>query len=106
MAGRRANGEGTAYQRKDGRWEAAGYVATASGGSTTRSPPTPLPGGDHPFPVPATAGCVCLCCRQRCRQTPPHHHTHKSTARRTTRSTACAKFRKPPYRRNASTPTM
>lgn len=22
----RANGEGTIYQRKDGRWEAAGYV--------------------------------------------------------------------------------
>lgn len=33
MGGRRANGEGTVYQRKDGRWEAAGYVATADGGS-------------------------------------------------------------------------
>jgi integrase len=33
MTGRRANGEGTVYQRKDGRWEAAGYVMTASGGS-------------------------------------------------------------------------
>ncbi|MFE9454567.1 tyrosine-type recombinase/integrase [Streptomyces sp. NPDC006739] len=27
----RANGEGTIYQRKDGRWEAAGYVLTADG---------------------------------------------------------------------------
>ncbi|THA25093.1 site-specific integrase [Streptomyces sp. RKND-216] len=27
----RANGEGTVYQRKDGRWEAAGYVLTADG---------------------------------------------------------------------------
>ncbi|MCK1823109.1 site-specific integrase [Streptomyces sp. XM83C] len=27
----RANGEGTVYQRKDGRWEAAGYVLTTSG---------------------------------------------------------------------------
>ncbi len=25
----RANGDGTVYQRKDGRWEAAGYVLTA-----------------------------------------------------------------------------
>lgn len=33
MGGRRANGEGTVYQRKDGRWEAAGYVVTADGGS-------------------------------------------------------------------------
>ncbi|MEV6491496.1 site-specific integrase [Actinoplanes sp. NPDC051633] len=28
---RRANGEGTVYQRKDGRWEAAAYVLTADG---------------------------------------------------------------------------
>lgn len=28
----RANGEGTIYQRKDGRWEAAGYVLAADGG--------------------------------------------------------------------------
>ncbi|GAA3778165.1 hypothetical protein GCM10022206_16340 [Streptomyces chiangmaiensis] len=27
----RANGEGTVYQRKDGRWEAAGYVLTTNG---------------------------------------------------------------------------
>ncbi|MEV6738550.1 tyrosine-type recombinase/integrase [Streptomyces sp. NPDC051104] len=27
----RANGEGTIYQRKDGRWEAAGYVLTTDG---------------------------------------------------------------------------
>ncbi|MFG2474274.1 tyrosine-type recombinase/integrase [Streptomyces fagopyri] len=27
----RANGEGTIYQRKDGRWEAAGYVLTTNG---------------------------------------------------------------------------
>jgi integrase len=27
----RANGEGTIYQRKDGRWEAAGYVLSANG---------------------------------------------------------------------------
>ncbi|CAL9496653.1 hypothetical protein SUDANB37_03373 [Streptomyces sp. enrichment culture] len=27
----RANGEGTVYQRKDGRWEAAGYVLAANG---------------------------------------------------------------------------
>lgn len=31
MARRRANGEGTIYQRKDGRWEAAVYVLTSSG---------------------------------------------------------------------------
>jgi integrase len=29
--GRRANGEGTVYQRKDGRWEAAAYVLTPDG---------------------------------------------------------------------------
>ncbi|MER6091732.1 tyrosine-type recombinase/integrase [Streptomyces bluensis] len=29
----RANGEGTIYQRKDGRWEAAGYVLAADGTS-------------------------------------------------------------------------
>lgn len=34
MAGRkRANGEGTIYQRADGRWEGAGYVLTADGAS-------------------------------------------------------------------------
>lgn len=34
MAGRkRANGEGTVYQRADGRWEGAGYVLTADGAS-------------------------------------------------------------------------
>ncbi len=27
----RANGEGTIYQRRDGRWEAAGYVLAADG---------------------------------------------------------------------------
>ncbi|MGR6971423.1 tyrosine-type recombinase/integrase [Streptomyces cynarae] len=31
MARRNANGEGTIYQRKDGRWEAAVYVLTTSG---------------------------------------------------------------------------
>lgn len=31
MAGRRANGEGTIYRRKDGRYEAAAYFLTASG---------------------------------------------------------------------------
>ncbi|SRR6266536_2421763 len=34
MAGRkRANGEGTVYQRADGRWEGAGYVLAADGSS-------------------------------------------------------------------------
>ena len=34
MAGRkRANGEGTIYQRSDGRWEGAGYVLTTDGAS-------------------------------------------------------------------------
>jgi integrase len=33
MGRQRANGEGTVYQRKDGRWEAAGYVTTTTGGS-------------------------------------------------------------------------
>ncbi|MDM4721026.1 tyrosine-type recombinase/integrase [Micromonospora sp. WMMA1363] len=34
MAGRkRANGEGTVYQRADGRWEGAGYVQAADGSS-------------------------------------------------------------------------
>jgi integrase len=28
---RRINGEGTIYQRKDGRWEAATYVLTSGG---------------------------------------------------------------------------
>ena len=32
MAHRRVNGEGTIYRRKDGRYEAAAYVPTASGG--------------------------------------------------------------------------
>jgi integrase len=31
MAKRRANGEGTIYQRKDGRWEAAAYVLVPDG---------------------------------------------------------------------------
>ncbi|MDO3645653.1 tyrosine-type recombinase/integrase [Nocardia mangyaensis] len=31
MTGRRTNGEGTLYQRKDGRWEGAAYLTTASG---------------------------------------------------------------------------
>ena len=31
MAARRANGEGTIYKRKDGRYEAAAYFATSSG---------------------------------------------------------------------------
>src|SRR6266567_1452596 len=33
MAGRNANGEGTIYKRKDGRWEAAKNLTTISGGS-------------------------------------------------------------------------
>ncbi|WP_034088721.1 tyrosine-type recombinase/integrase [Streptacidiphilus albus] len=33
MAKQRSNGEGTVYQRKDGRWEAAGYVLVADGTS-------------------------------------------------------------------------
>jgi integrase len=33
MAGKRANGEGTIYQRKDGRWEGAAYVLTSAGRS-------------------------------------------------------------------------
>src|ERR1700685_292882 len=32
MAHRRVNGEGTIYRRRDGRYEAAVYVPTASGG--------------------------------------------------------------------------
>ncbi|RIU26188.1 tyrosine-type recombinase/integrase [Mycobacteroides abscessus] len=31
MSGRRAVGEGTVYRRKDGRWEAAAYLPTATG---------------------------------------------------------------------------
>ncbi len=31
MTGKRTNGEGTIYRRKDGRYEAAAYVETASG---------------------------------------------------------------------------
>ncbi|AGB22129.1 site-specific recombinase XerD [Mycobacterium sp. JS623] len=31
MTGRRATGEGTVYRRKDGRWEGAAYLPTASG---------------------------------------------------------------------------
>ncbi len=31
MAGRKANGEGTIFQRADGRWCGAGYVLTADG---------------------------------------------------------------------------
>jgi hypothetical protein len=31
VAGRSANGEGTLYRRKDGRWEGAAYVLTTSG---------------------------------------------------------------------------
>lgn len=33
MAGRNANGEGSIYKRKDGRWEAAKYLQTVSGRS-------------------------------------------------------------------------
>jgi integrase len=33
MARRRANGQGTVYLRKDGRWEGAGYVLVADGGT-------------------------------------------------------------------------
>lgn len=33
MARRRANGEGTIYRRKDGRWEGAAYLLTTSGAS-------------------------------------------------------------------------
>src|SRR5262245_53996624 len=33
MSRRRANGQGTVYLRKDGRWEGAGYVLSADGGS-------------------------------------------------------------------------
>ncbi|MFN3006666.1 tyrosine-type recombinase/integrase [Mycolicibacterium wolinskyi] len=32
MTGRRPTGEGTIYRRKDGRWEGAAYLPTASGG--------------------------------------------------------------------------
>ena len=32
MSGRRPNGEGTIYQRRDGRWEGAAYVLLPSGG--------------------------------------------------------------------------
>ncbi|WP_100480009.1 tyrosine-type recombinase/integrase [Mycobacteroides abscessus] len=31
MSGRRTSGEGTVYRRKDGRWEAAAYLPTATG---------------------------------------------------------------------------
>ncbi|TDO06531.1 hypothetical protein EV580_6627 [Mycobacterium sp. BK086] len=31
MTSGHANGEGTLYRRKDGRWEGAAYVPTASG---------------------------------------------------------------------------
>ena len=33
MARKRANGEGTIYQRRDGRWEGAAYVLTSTGAS-------------------------------------------------------------------------
>lgn len=33
---RRANGEGTIYQRTDGRWEGAAYVLTATGGRSRK----------------------------------------------------------------------
>lgn len=33
---RRANGEGTTYQRADGRWEGAAYVVTATGGRSRK----------------------------------------------------------------------
>ncbi|CAL9329479.1 hypothetical protein SUDANB174_00037 [Streptomyces sp. enrichment culture] len=32
----RANGDGTVYQRKDGRWEAAGYVLLPPGNTRKR----------------------------------------------------------------------
>ena len=32
MSGRRPNGEGTIYERRDGRWEGAAYVLLPSGG--------------------------------------------------------------------------
>lgn len=34
---RRANGEGTVYRRKDGRWEGAGYVLLSNGGRARTS---------------------------------------------------------------------
>lgn len=38
----RANGDGTVYQRKDSRWEAAGYVRTP--GNTRKEAPAKLTG--------------------------------------------------------------
>jgi integrase len=32
MSGRNANGEGSVYQRKDGRWVAAAYLPATTGG--------------------------------------------------------------------------
>lgn len=42
----RVNGDGTVYQRKDGRWEAAGYVlapATPESASASTAPPAKRP---------------------------------------------------------------
>ncbi|MFE3657873.1 tyrosine-type recombinase/integrase [Streptomyces sp. NPDC059165] len=58
----RANGEGTIYQRKDGRWEAAGYVLAANGtrkrvrvyGTTRREAADKLADSNRGLPV-ATA---------------------------------------------------
>jgi hypothetical protein len=48
MAGKkRANGEGTIYQRADGRWEGAGYVQ-APDGASRRSGSTALPASRPP----------------------------------------------------------
>jgi hypothetical protein len=57
----RANGDGTVYQRKDGRWEAAGY-ALAPGNtrnpSASTAPPArkPWPSSPRRSP-PAIAAC-------------------------------------------------
>ena len=58
-----ANGDGTVYQRKDGRWEAAGYVLTP--GNTRKRIRVHGAPGRKPWPSsprrssPATAASPC-----------------------------------------------
>ncbi|PVB15908.1 site-specific integrase [Mycobacteroides abscessus] len=64
MSGRRTSGEGTVYRRKDGRWEAAAYLPTATGtrrrisvyggtrGEAQRKLTTRLADAERGIPVP------------------------------------------------------
>ncbi|GGV11401.1 hypothetical protein GCM10010293_01590 [Streptomyces griseoflavus] len=59
----RANGEGTIYRRKDGRWEAAGHVLAPGntvGASVSTAPPARKPWPTSPGrSPPATAAFPC-----------------------------------------------